>query len=109
MADEAALSVKEWLERLDGKIDKLDDKLDAKADLRLVTEVQARVLAIEREHDRRAGIPEQVERNRQTIEKLQEGKVDTRDFATLRNQMLGFVISVALIFCAWALNVAGKI
>ena len=86
--DQPVYTVKEWLQRLDTKLDTLDEKLDQKADT-------ATVLALE-----------------QRIRDLERDKADRRELSALSKQVLGFIITSAGAVFVWALTIlrgAGKL
>jgi len=82
MTEQPVFTVKEWLQRLDQKIDSLDDKLDSKADTVTVVALEAR------------------------IRELENNKADRRDVTAVSRQFIGFLVTAAGALLVWALTIA---
>jgi len=118
MADginEQAFTVKDWLQRIDAKQDKLDEKIDSvaaamdrKADDRDLRALQDRVLVTEQQGNQRLALWERLDKrvdvNSKRLEDLEKGKADRPDVSALWRVLVGTLSGSALAILAWALT-----
>jgi len=111
-----AFTVKDWLQRIDAKQDKLDEKIDdvsakmdRKADDRDLRAVADRVLTLEQINAQRlemwSRIDKRVETNTGTIAALKEDKADRADVGALWKVLVSALGGATLAILAWALTV----
>ena len=111
MADDAVFTVKEWLNRIDSKQDRLEEKidrvaegLDQKADAVALRDLQDRVTIMEQQQGSRlsayTNLEKRVDRN---TEKLEE-KAEKPDVAALWRVLVGALSGSAIAILAWALT-----
>lgn len=112
--DQQAFTVKDWLQRIDAKQDKLDEKIDnvaatmdRKADDRDLRAVVERVLVLEQVNAQRlemwARIDKRVETNTGAVNSLKEDKADRADVGALWKVLVGALSGSAIAILAWAL------
>jgi len=118
--DAQGFTVKDWLQRIDAKQDKLDEKIDGvaaamdrKADDRDVRALVERVLVLEQVNAQRLElwnkIDKRVETNTGRIDSLKEDKADRTELSTLWRLLLSALSGSAIAILAWALTVfAGR-
>jgi hypothetical protein len=113
--DSQGFTVKDWLQRIDSKQDKLDEKIDAvsaamerKADDRDLRSLMDRVLVTEQQANQRLSLWEKLDRRQdacsKSIHDLQEGKADRPDVAALWRVLVGALSGSAIAILAWALT-----
>ena len=109
-------TVKDWLQRIDAKQDKLDEKIDAvtaamdrKADDRDVRALTDRILVLEQQGNQRLDLwkklDTRVDFNSTRIENLKEDKADRPDVAALWRVLVGALAGSAIAILSWALTV----
>ena len=117
--DEQAFTVKDWLQRIDAKQDRLDEKIDAvtaamdrKADIGDVRNLTERVLVIEQQNNQRLELWSRLDKrgeiNRANIEGIVRDKADRADVAALWRVLVGALSGSAIAILAWALTVFGR-
>ena len=113
--DQQAFTVKDWLQRIDAKQDKLDEKIDSvaagmdrKADDRDVRELANRLLIQEQQGNQRLDLwkklDSRVDANAARIDDLSKGKADRPDVAALWRVLVGALSGSAIAVLAWALT-----
>lgn len=113
--DAQGFTVKDWLQRIDAKQDRLDEKIDAvsaamdrKADDRDVRELTQRILVLEQQNIQRLDLwkklDTRVDSNASKLADLKEGKADRPDVAALWRVLVGTLSGVAITILAWALT-----
>lgn len=122
MADleQQGYTVKDWLQRIDAKQDKLDEKIDnvassmdRKADDRDLRALRDRVLVTEQQNAARMDawnrMEKKVDASLQAQEDLKLNKADRTELSTLWRLLLSALTGSAIAILAWALTVfAGK-
>lgn len=122
MADglgEQAFTVKDWLQRIDAKQDKLDEKIDAvsaamdrKADDRDVRALNDRLLILEQQNNSRLDLWKKmdvrVDANTIKLDNLEKGKADRPDVAALWRVLVGALSGSSVAILAWALTVFAR-
>jgi len=114
--NEQAFTTKDWLQRMDGKLDKLEEKiddvqgaLDRKADATDVRAVSDRVLVLEQASNQRLELwnrlDKRVERNSGLIEDMRQSKAESSDVSALWRVFAGVLSGSAIAILAWALTV----
>ena len=113
--DAQGFTVKDWLQRIDQKQDKLDEKIDAvaatmdrKADDRDLRAAVDRVLVLEQFNVGRLDgwnkLLTKVDQNTDTINHLKENKADRPDVAALWRVLVSALAGSAIAILAWALT-----
>lgn len=113
--DQQGFTVKDWLQRIDAKQDKLDEKIDAvsasmerKADDRDVRALTDRILVMEQQGNSRLDmwkkLDARVDNNAGAVELLKENKADRPDVAALWRVLVGALSGSAIAILAWALT-----
>ena len=109
--NEGVFTVKEWLGRIDSKMDRLDDKIDKvaeamdrKADAREVRDLQERMTIMEQQEAARVNIYNrlqgQVDNNTGALEK----KATKASVESLQRLLVGALSGSAIAILAWALT-----
>jgi predicted nucleic acid-binding Zn-ribbon protein len=117
--DAQGFTVKDWLQRIDAKQDKLDEKIDAvsaamdrKADDRDVRALTDRILVLEQQGNQRLDLWKKldgrVDTNTGRIDDLKEDKADRVDVAALWRVLVGALSGSAIAILAWALTLFAR-
>lgn len=113
--NQEAFTVKDWLQRIDSKQDRLEEKiehvaaaLDHKADDRDVRALADRILVAEQQANQRLDMWKKLDRRSdahdQALEALKENKADRPDVAALWRVLVGALSGSAIAILAWALT-----
>lgn len=113
--DAQGFTVKDWLQRIDAKLDKQDEKIDhlaaamdRKADDRDLRALADRVLVQEQYATQRLDLwkklDTRVDANGARIDDLKESKADRPDVAALWRVLVGALSGTAIAILAWALT-----